>query len=293
MHSKSLRRLAQEVSAHLTGPFDEINQMIQKMIFRLMAEQKDEDDHKNWCDMELEKSTESRDDKAAKKEELTDKIKEAKAKVVELTEEVVTLEEEIAEIIAAVKEATAVRETDKAENEATIKDAEDAQEAIAQAIAVLEDFYKEQGAFLQTGAHEPVVVEASPDTWESESTGLQSPDGVLDMMKTISADFAKMEAETTAQEENDQKEYDKFVTDESVNKAEKEQLISDKTREKARLNDKIKTWSDKLKHVSKELEAVEQYLKDLVPACGAAEEGEQNQRITKTARRHVRMKSRR
>merc|ERR550537_1446410 len=188
----------------------------------------------------------------------------------------VTLEEEVAAIIAAVKEATAVRETDKAENMATIKDAKDAQEAIAQAIAVLEDFYKEQGAFLQTDSREPVVVEASPDTWESESTGLQSPDGVLDMMKTISADFAETEAQTTADEENDQKEYDKFITDESVNKAEKEQLITDKNREKGRLNDKITTWSEKHKHVVAELEAVVQYLKDLVPACGDAEEGEQN-----------------
>merc|ERR1719420_585104 len=95
LHSKSLRRLAQQVTAHLAGPFDSINQMIQKMIFRLMAEQKDEDDHKNWCDMELEKSTGSRDNKAEKKEELTDKLNEAKATVQELTEEVVTLNEEI------------------------------------------------------------------------------------------------------------------------------------------------------------------------------------------------------
>merc|ERR1719386_450535 len=148
-NSKALRRLAQQITAHLAGPFDSINQMIQKMIFRLMAEQKDEDDHKNWCDMELEKSVGSRDNKAEKKEELTDKIAEAKAKVIELTEEVVTLEEEVAGIIALIKEATEVRETDKAENMATIKDAKDAQEAIAQALAVLEDFYKEQGAFLQ------------------------------------------------------------------------------------------------------------------------------------------------
>merc|ERR1719160_1270693 len=35
---------------------------LQKMVFRLMAEQKDEDDHKNWCDMELEKSNTSKDD---------------------------------------------------------------------------------------------------------------------------------------------------------------------------------------------------------------------------------------
>merc|ERR1719191_525739 len=159
---------------------------------------------------------------------------------------------------------------------AVIKDAKDAQEAIANAITVIDEFYKSQGAFLQTGSHEPVAVEASPETWESESSGLQSPDGILDMMKTISADFATMEAETQADEENDQKKYDEFITAESVNKAEKEQLVTDKTRQKESLNGKIITWSGKLKHVTAELEAVEQYLKDLVPACGAAEEGEQN-----------------
>jgi hypothetical protein len=54
-HSKALQKLAQEI-ATFDGPFDKIKQMIQKMIFRLMSEQKDEDDHKNWCDMEMEKS---------------------------------------------------------------------------------------------------------------------------------------------------------------------------------------------------------------------------------------------
>jgi len=61
LHSKSLQKLAERIRKFHAkageGPFDEIIQMIQKMIFRLMAEQKDEDDHKNWCDMELEKST--------------------------------------------------------------------------------------------------------------------------------------------------------------------------------------------------------------------------------------------
>jgi DNA repair exonuclease SbcCD ATPase subunit len=276
-HSKALRRLAQQITAHLAGPFDDINQMIQKMIFRLMAEQKDEDDHKNWCDMELEKSTESKEDKEDKKEELENKIAEATATIQELTEEVTTLTDEISEIVASIKEATETRNTDKAENMATIKDAKDAQEALANAIAVLDEFYKSQGAFLQTGSGEPVEVEQSPDTWDSESNGLQEPTEILDMMKTISADFATMEAETQAQEEEDQKKYDEFITAESVNKAEKEQLVTDKTRKKESLIGKKETWMGKLKHVTAELEAVVQYLKDLVPACGKAEEGEQNQ----------------
>merc|ERR1712100_378240 len=88
LHSRALKRLAQEVSAHLNGPFDEINQMIQKMIFRLMAEQKDEDNHKNWCDMELEKSTESKEDKEDKKKALEDKIDDAEAKVAKLVDQI-------------------------------------------------------------------------------------------------------------------------------------------------------------------------------------------------------------
>merc|ERR1719160_98608 len=252
--------------------------MIQKMIFQLMAEQKDEDDHKNWCDLELEKSVDSRDDKAEKSEELTDKLNKAKATVQELSEEIVKLNEEIAEIVATLKDATATREADKADNAITIKDAQDGAEAVANALTVLEEFYKSQGAFVQTGDHEPVKVEASPDTWESESSGLQSPTGVLDMLKTIGEDFDMMAAECMAQEANDQKKYDELVTTESVNKAEKEQLVKDKDRQKETLVGKINTWTGKLKHVTAELEAVEQYLKDLVPACGEAEEGEQNKK---------------
>jgi len=60
--------------------------MIQKMIFRLMAEQKDEDYHKNWCDKELSESETSRENKEEKLKELEDKIEEAKAKIQKLTE---------------------------------------------------------------------------------------------------------------------------------------------------------------------------------------------------------------
>merc|ERR1719475_21746 len=74
-HSKALQKLAQEISTY-DGPFDKIKQMIQKMIFRLMSEQKDEDDHKNWCDMEMEKSTESKEDKDEKINMLKSKVAE-------------------------------------------------------------------------------------------------------------------------------------------------------------------------------------------------------------------------
>merc|ERR1719272_2144459 len=87
------------------------------------------------------------------------------------------------------------------------------------------------------------------------------------LMETISADYAKMEAETTAMEEEDQKAYDEDMTESAINKAEKEKSAEMKTHERARLLDKLKTWTGQLKHVVSELEAVVQYLKDLEPAC--------------------------
>merc|ERR1719401_3184882 len=75
LHNKALERLAQQISTY-DGPFDKIKAMMQKMIFRLMGEQKDEDEHKLWCDMETEKSSESKDDKADKKALMTTKVAE-------------------------------------------------------------------------------------------------------------------------------------------------------------------------------------------------------------------------
>merc|ERR550537_1644969 len=228
LHSRALKRLAQEVSAHLNGPFDEINQMIQKMIFRLMAEQKDEDDHKNWCDMELEKSTESKEDKESEKKELELKIAKAEADTIQLAEEIKVLTEEAAEIAAHIKEATQIRKEEKADNAITIKDAKDAQEAISSAIAVLTDFYKESGKipkepweFVQLN-RKPVALEDPPETWDSSYSGLdKEPDGIIGIMTEISEDFAKMESETKAEEEENEKAYQEDMTESTVNKAEK------------------------------------------------------------------------
>merc|ERR1719420_1741225 len=238
------------------------------MIFRLMAEQKDEDDHKNWCDMELEKTTYSKEDKEDKSKALKDKIDDAEAKVLELTNQISELEKSVSEVTTYIQEETELRTEAKAENEATIKDAKDAQEAIANANAILKEFYESAGALLQVAPVQvsdlqkaPVKVSDNPDTWESSSSGLQSPDGVLSMLEKIAEDFAEMESETMAQEAMDQQEYDKDMTEKLVQKAAEEKEAEMKGHEKKRLIDKLKSWKGQKKHVDGELEAVVQYLK--------------------------------
>ena len=70
----ALEKLAEKIAALKqtpgSGTFDQIKNMIQKMIFHLMAEQKDEDDHKNWCDKEIATTTMMIEDKETKRDTL-------------------------------------------------------------------------------------------------------------------------------------------------------------------------------------------------------------------------------
>merc|ERR1719301_359810 len=145
----ALEKLAEKIAAlnqtSGSGTFDQIKNMIQKMIFHLMAEQKDEDDHKNWCDKELETTAMMKADKETKRDTLqasidvlTQEIEDLKVKITENQEAVATMQTEI-------ETETEERQAEKAENMATIKDAQDAQTAVSEAIAVLSDFYKGTG----------------------------------------------------------------------------------------------------------------------------------------------------
>merc|ERR1719456_2092249 len=85
------------------------------------------------------------EDKTTKKETLqaaidvlTQEIADLEVKITENREAVSTMQKEI-------EMETAERQAEKAENMATIKDAQDAQTAVAEAIAVLSDFYKGTG----------------------------------------------------------------------------------------------------------------------------------------------------
>jgi len=276
-HSKKLQKLAQEISTY-EGPFDGIKGMIQKMIFQLMAEQKDEDDHKNWCDLETEKNSESKEAKRIKKEELQGDKNALKSKIALLANKITANTEHVAALNADVKTETELRNTNHEEILATIKDSRDAQKAVGQATEVLKEFYKSSGQvpkepweFVQMNEND-VTLPAKPETWDSSYTGAADPtnpqDGILAILDGCMQKFSTMEAEAKAQDETDQQNFDK---DMAATKVDIETTNADtqmKTSKKDSDTGKMEAASSALKSESSEYDAVDQYLKDLEPACG-------------------------
>jgi len=277
--SKTLERFAQEVSAHLGGPFDEVNNMIEKMIYHLMDEQKDEDEHKHWCDLEVNKTDASLADKADKVAELQAKIEASEAYTQLLAEEIMAANEMVAKIEMHMKESAEIREIGKKENAAALKDAQDAQAAIANAIAVLETHYKDSGMIAKESwelvqtrrAGEPAELSEDPSTWDASYTGVTDPtaaaSGVIAVLQKTNEDFARMEADTIAQEASDHHFYEEEVKDGAIEKATRLKEAEVKGAEKKRQVDKTATLSAEKKHVEEEHEVTTQYLADLQKAC--------------------------
>jgi len=274
-HSRALERVAQEISATAPGHFDQVINMIEKMIFRLMDEQKDEDNHKNWCDEELQKTDVSIKNKAKKMAELDAKAKEAEALVASLTAEIEDADKMVNKITEHMAEATDIRKIGKKENKLAVKDAEDAQQAVSNAISVLESFYKESGMVKKEAwelLQAPVKLPETPSTWDSGYTGVadpvkKQPDGIITVLKQVSADFAKMESDTMAQEETDQKLYEEEIKSCEIEKARRTSESKEKSAEKKRQSQMAVSLKSSHKTVAGEKESVEQYLKDLQHGC--------------------------
>merc|ERR1719231_230444 len=238
--------------------------MIQDTIYKLMEEANAEASQKGWCDEELSTNEHTRKEKSKEVESLTADIDALEAEIAELTEEISELTKAIAELDAAVAEATEIRQEEKTTNEATIKDAQDAQTAVAQALTVLKEFYAKAADATALLQQEP----QAPEIFDTPYKGMQGESGgVIVMLEVIQSDFARLEAETDAAEAQAQKEYDQFMDDSAVDKAQKQKDIEHKTAKKQNQEQALVEKKTDLEGTQKELDAALAYYEKLKPSC--------------------------
>jgi chromosome segregation ATPase len=259
--SRVLSALAVRVS---DDPFVKVKKMIKDLIIKLMEEANDEAEHKGWCDTELSTNEQTRKEKTSAVETLHAEIDELNADIAKLTEDITELTDAVAFLDAAMAKATSLREAEKAKNADTVKDAKAAQEAVAQALTVLKDFYEKAGeatALVQQKQKEPEIFDGAYQGMGGESGG------VVGMLEVIESDFARLEADTSAAEDTAQQEYDGFMTDSKVDKTQKSTDIDHKTSKKQDKSQTLTVKKEDLTGTQKELDAALAYFDKLKPTC--------------------------
>merc|ERR1719240_1402923 len=161
------------------------------MIDRLTKQAAEEAEAKSFCDGEMSKS------KAT------------------LEEQTKALQEEISAMDAGQAEATRIRQSEHEEFVKSSKDQKDSAEAVANAIAVLSDYYN-KGSFLQ------VSVTQAPELGGAKTDVAST---IMSMLEVAESDFTRMLAENEAQESAAQAAYDKLVQDNTVTRAAKQAEI--------------------------------------------------------------------
>merc|ERR1719191_918695 len=248
--SKLLALVAQKA---VSDPFVKVRKMIKEMIMKLVEEAEADATHKGFCDAEMSTNKQTRDTKTATSEELTADIEELTADISKLASEITELGSELAALDAAVEQATTDRFAEKDKNTATISDAKAGAAAVAQALAVLKEFYEkaavpveqpapQQGpiaydnralqilktasggaSFVQVSAQSNGKgrVPGAPEMESGSYTGMENG-GVLGLMEVCQSDFEKLLAETEAAEADSAKVFDQFKADSAQDKAVKE-----------------------------------------------------------------------
>jgi len=253
LNSRVLSAVAERVAA---DPFKKVQKMIKGMVTKLMEEANQEAGHKGWCDTELGTNAQTRAEKTGDVETLNAQIESLTASIAKLASDIATLGKEVASLDAAMATAVKERTDEKSKNSATVKDAQEAQTALAQALTVLKEF------FAKAGEATSFVQQQAP------YQGMQAENGgVTAMLEVIASDFARLESETNAAEATGQKAFDNFMTDSKVSKSKKSAGSEHKTEKMQDQNQALTVAKSDLEGTQKSLDAALAYYDKLKPSC--------------------------
>merc|ERR1719272_1636790 len=261
INSRVLSAFALRVSA---DPFKKVKKMVKDLIVKLMEDANAEVEHKGYCDTELATNEHTRKEKTEAVVMLTAEIDELTASIASLGEQIAELTKAISELDAAVASATEIRGAEQSKNTVTIKDAQGAQVAVAQALGVLNEFYAkaaEATSFAQTKA-QPEIFSDEPYRGMGAESG-----GVAGMIEVIESDFARLEAETSAAEAEASKQYQEFMDDSKVDKTQKSADLDHASASKQDQEQQLQEKKVDNVGTQKELDAALAYYEKLKPSC--------------------------
>jgi len=276
-HSGALAQLASRLQAVIrygqqTGddPFAKIKGLISDMIAKLMKEAEAEASEKGYCDAEMAKTKNKKDELNDAIEKLTSKIDSATSASERLKEEVKGLQKALAELEESQAEMDKVREETHASYLTAKADLEKGIKAIQDALEVLRNYYNSD-SFLQTSDSELMDMEQPKAPAKHEKSG-GAGGAIINILEVAESDFTKSLAETEDEEAAAQEEYEKTTEENKIDKVTMEQDVKYKTKEYTALDKSIAENSADRDGEQTELDAVLAYYDKIKERCIAKPE---------------------
>jgi hypothetical protein len=262
--SASLAALAAAVE--LDG-FEKAIAAIDKMVTDLTKQQKEEVEHKDWCQSEMQDNAQETAAKDDHKTNLLASISDLQKTIETLTKTIETNEKAIATMQAEMKKASEIREGENADFQQTVTDQRITQTILQKATDRMSQVYflQQPGApHIQTsGTHtDPGNGPAKFAKYEQKGGGK-----IVAMLDDVMADSKKMENEAIAGEQDAQSAYEMFMKD--SNKSIKQTLRSNvnMAEEKAKSEEALSRDETDLAATMKTLESLNEELGDLHKSC--------------------------
>merc|ERR1719174_1430162 len=270
------------LKAAQTGSLDEVSNMVQGLIDDLDQEGRDADAEAQWCEEEMRKATEARDDSKRTLEELNTTIVTTSNERDELSVEIAGLGSEIATLSKGLSEETTLHNETIVHLEKVIADATVGETAVADAIDVLKDYYN-MVAVTDTSVEEtsesPVDSEGNsvsslePETFGNEQYGgsQDTASHIIGLLEEVKKDFTDAISDSNSAVTQEDTDYGDFKTDTENDIKAKGDTKSDKEDEKT---SDVLTIAEKQrdeKTATELLATQEETIEKLKPGCSASQ----------------------
>mmetsp|Transcript_12838 Transcript_12838/g.33020 ORF Transcript_12838/g.33020 Transcript_12838/m.33020 type:complete len:741 (-) Transcript_12838:2-2224(-) len=272
LHSAMLSSLATQIGQQGgADKFAKVKELIQELIERLLKEAANEANQKGWCDKALSDASQKRDYAAEEVMSLNANLAQLEATRDTLVMQLATLATEIEDLKTSRSDAETMRADEKAENEATIAEANEGRTAVQEAIQVLQRFYgtAANSEVDLTLAQQPAIdaPDAGFDAGEAYKGLGGKAGGVIGMLEVIEGDFTRTVTETEAAEKQAEQDHLEFMTETGKSLAAKEKEEEEKTRQKDDTEGELTTDGESFRSQNDLLKGAVQELIQLKAAC--------------------------
>jgi chromosome segregation ATPase len=252
--------------------FEKVIGMIDDLVAELKKEQTDDDNKKEYCDVQFDLADDKK--KALEKTvaDLETAITEAKENIQTTKEEIDALEDGIRALDKSVAEATEQRKEENEDYKALMAGNAAAKELIGFAKNRLNKFYnpklyKPPAAMAQIRSHNGDAPPPPPEAVEAYSKKGEESNGIIAMMDALSADLEKEMTEAEATEKDAQGDYEQFMADSANKRAEDSKTLTDKEGALADLGSMLESQTSEKTSTENTLKATNEYIASLHAEC--------------------------